>query len=74
MIDYDVVVLFDNGTREVIPVAGSNPVWALTAATNRMFLWDGDKQCRVVSLSIVPPKREATIMPMPRPALRRPAA
>jgi hypothetical protein len=74
MADYDIIVLFEDGTREAIPVAASNPVWAVTAATNRMLLWDRDKQCRVTSLSIVPPKRKATIMPMPRPALRRPAA
>jgi hypothetical protein len=75
MIDYDVVVMFEGGAREAIPVAGTNPVWALIAASNRMLLWDGDKQCRVVSLSIVPPHREAQIMAMPRPVLKRkPAA
>jgi hypothetical protein len=76
MIDYDIVVLFKDDTRETVKVTAVSPVRAAATATYSMEKWDRAKQFQVVGLLITIPVRGAQIMPLPRPQLirRRPAA
>lgn len=67
MIDYDVIVLFDDDTTEIIPVAALSPVRALTTALYTVERWGRDKQFRVAGLSVQRPARR---VPMPQPVPR----
>jgi len=66
--DYEVRVLFSNGTSEAIPVQANSPPMALMEAVMlHMMRWPASKQDRVMSVSIFPERPPGAVVAMPRP-------